>query len=188
MEEVANLLITAHEWVSRVVSAGDVAVDATMGNGYDTLFLAQCVGAAGEVIAFDIQAEALVATRRRLIDEGVVASRFQLHQRSHDELNQLVTSGVSAVVFNLGYLPRADKRVITQADSTLKALDQSLTCLRSGGVLSVMCYPGHSGGDAEAVAVVEWMQALDSSKAQVKQYRRIHAEEKSPFLMIALKR
>lgn len=188
MVEVRNLLVTAHERISQVVSAGDLVVDATMGNGHDTLFLAKCVGSGGVVIAFDMQSDALVATRERLVEEGIEPSRFQLHQKSHAELNEYVTTDVAAVVFNLGYLPRADKSLVTQTDSTIIALNHSISCLRSGGVLSVMCYPGHSGGDAEAEAVVRWMKELEPSIAKVDKYQRINAEEKSPFLMVALKR
>ena len=45
---------------------GDVAVDFTMGNGGDTLFLSKTVGESGRVYAFDIQEEALISTRAYL--------------------------------------------------------------------------------------------------------------------------
>ena len=49
---------------------GDVAVDFTMGNGGDTLFLSKTVGESGRVYAFDIQEEALTSTRAHLEANG----------------------------------------------------------------------------------------------------------------------
>ena len=41
------ILAQVHDLVRRVLRPGDVAVDATVGNGQDTLFLAECVGPTG---------------------------------------------------------------------------------------------------------------------------------------------
>ena len=49
---------------------GDTAVDFTMGNGNDTLFLSRTVGEGGRVYAFDIQEEALASTRQHLLENG----------------------------------------------------------------------------------------------------------------------
>jgi len=183
-----SLLKKSHALVSVVVRQGDVVVDATMGNGYDTLFLAQCVGSSGKVIGFDVQEKALVATGRRLLAAGVLASSFNLHRVSHAKLSEYVPSGVAAVLFNLGYLPGADKSLITQVETSLDALAQSLACLRSGGLLSVMCYPGHAGGDKEAEAVKRWMEEIDGVDADVQMVQSTRALEKSPFLLVAVKR
>ncbi len=183
-----SLLKKSHVFASAVVRPGDVVVDATMGNGYDTLFLAQCVGPVGKVIGFDIQEQALVATEKRLLESGVACSSFELHRVSHAELAEYVSSGVAAVLFNLGYLPGADKSLITQVESSLSALAQSLACLRSGGLLSVMCYPGHAGGDTEAEAVKRWMEEIDGVDADVEMVQSMRALERSPFLLVAVKR
>ena len=53
----------AHQFLAEVITKEDVVVDATMGNGHDTAFLAQL---AGQVYAFDIQEQALVNTQERL--------------------------------------------------------------------------------------------------------------------------
>lgn len=182
-----SLLKKSHAFVSAVVRPGDVVVDATMGNGYDTLFLVQSVGSAGKVIGFDVQEQALVSTQKRLLEAGVASSNFELHRVSHAELAEYAPSGVAAVLFNLGYLPGADKSLITQVETTLDALRQSLACLRSGGLLSVMCYPGHAGGDTEAEAVKRWMEKVEGVDADVQMVQRTGALEKSPFLLAAVK-
>ena len=182
------LLQKVHELVAAVVEAGDIVVDATIGNGHDTLFLAQCVGVTGKVVGFDVQLGALESTRMRLLNAGIEESNFELHHQSHAQMTAYVSGGVSAVVFNLGYLPGADKSVITMVETTLAALRQAMDCLGLGGLLTVMCYPGHSGGDTEAVAVKQWMQDQDGKTAEVCHIQRKPAGERSPFLFVATKR
>ena len=67
---------------------------------------------------------------------------------------------VDAVMFNLGYLPGADKSVITQSATTCAALDQAIRLLRTGGLVSIMVYPGHAGGVKEAEGVTAWLARL----------------------------
>jgi 16S rRNA C1402 N4-methylase RsmH len=184
-----SLTRKAHELIAEVVGLGDAVVDATMGNGHDTLFLARCVGTDGKVIGFDVQQKALDETRRRLLSEGIADSNVELHHESHDQLsNHVIPDSIAAVVFNLGYLPGADKALITQVNTTLNALTQSVSCLRKGGVLSVMCYPGHSGGDKEASAVKQWMNQCEGSSLDICCYRRREAKSNTPFLFSALKK
>lgn len=151
----------AHREVGAVVRPGDLAIDATAGNGHDTLFLAGRIGPTGRVFALDIQAEALEHTRRRLAAAGL-ASQVTLIHLGHERLctavPQAVRGRIAAVMFNLGYLPGSDKRCMTGVDTTLAALDQAAACLRPGGILSVIAYRGHAGGRAETVAVQQWIR------------------------------
>jgi len=151
----------AHELLTPYLSTGDIAVDATAGNGHDTLFLAQQVGPTGRVHAFDIQSSALDSTRERL-RQAACETPLRLHPVSHAEmLHQLPTDlrgRVAAITFNLGYLPGADRQTVTHSESTLAALRQSLLLLRPGGALSVLAYRGHPGGREEALAVGDWCE------------------------------
>jgi tRNA A58 N-methylase Trm61 len=164
----------AQEIVRQSVLAGECVVDATMGNGHDTLFLSKCVGD-GLVVGFDVQEQAVKATRERLEQAGVQADRYSLHGCGHGP--------VAAVMFNLGYLPRADKAVITTVETTLPALQQAIGLLREGGVLTVMCYPGHEGGAEEAEAVVEWAKALERRAYRVLRYGMVNAPNAPAFLL-----
>lgn len=192
-EEVVTgrLIDHAHEVIGAAVTEGDVVVDATLGNGYDTLFLARCAGKTGKVIGFDVQQMALDATRRRLldhVDNGVALSSFQLCLESHDQISCRVKSGeAAAMMFNLGYLPGADKSLITETETTLAALAQAMICLRPGGVLTVMCYPGHDGGDTEAQKVVLWAGGLGGVAESVSLIRQETSRALSPFLIVVTK-
>lgn len=177
----------AHEWVSKVVRAGDVVVDATAGNGHDSLFLAELVGAGGFVHVFDIQQQALESTRQRLEEGGCMDGRIRLHLASHARMGEIVPHGVRAVMFNLGYLPGGDKSIISRTGETLKALDSSLNLLSQDGILTVVCYPGHAGGDEEAREVERFLSTLPCDGWAVSEVRAINGNPAAPFLVAAAK-
>lgn len=139
---------------------GSVLVDATAGRGRDTLFLARVAGPVGRVHAFDVQAEALRATARRLERAGC-AGRVTLFHCGHERMAEKLEherGRVAAVMFNLGFLPWSESALTTRADTTACALEAAWSLLGPGGMLSVACYAGHAGGAGEAAAVERWMR------------------------------
>lgn len=149
--------------LSENLNAGDWVIDATAGNGHDTLFLKQCVGEEGKVWAFDVQAQALEQTKLKLTEAGLEAGTEYIHA-GHEHLLEKISEAaqekIAAIMFNLGYLPGGDKALITQTETTLNALNQSLEVLAPGGILSIILYPGHPGGSEEAEAVIRWGESL----------------------------
>ncbi len=159
-----RLTDTAHLAICRNLYPGAYAVDATVGNGHDTLFLARHVGPGGHVHGFDIQAGAIEIARGRIEDAGL-ASLATLHPCGHEEmldaLPEDMAGNTSAILFNLGYLPGGDKSVTTLSETTLLALEQAWgTFLAPGGILSVLAYPGHPAGRPEAESVLAWLGRL----------------------------
>ena len=153
-----------HQHLHGLLKPGDLAIDATVGNGHDTVFLAQRIGATGHVHGFDIQHDALLHARQHL-DKEAPGANVELHLAGHETMDRhlpgAMAASTAAIVFNLGYLPGADKSVTTRASTTLAALQLAWgTYLRPGGVLSVLCYPGHPGGQKEADAVEQWLADL----------------------------
>lgn len=153
---------TAADLLRATLSQGDVAIDGTAGRGRDTLLLAGLVGAGGRVHAFDVQAEAMDATRALLAEAGLL-DRCTLHHRCHAEMTAAVPARdhgrVGAAIFNLGYLPGGDHSLTTSAGTTLTALRSAVEMLRPGGMLVCACYTGHPGGEEEAESVHAWMRA-----------------------------
>ena len=147
----------AHQSVRAVVRPGDHVVDATAGNGHDTLLLARLVGPDGRVIAFDVQEEAIAVTRCRLAANGIEEGRVSFVNGSHTMLRHYVDRPVAVVMFNLGYLPGSDHAHTTTRDETLIALAEGWETLRESGILSVVCYRGHPGGAEEAAGVLEYV-------------------------------
>lgn len=177
----------AHRLLEDVVGEGALAIDATAGNGHDTLFLARLVGPSGRVLAFDVQAAAIESAQALLEREGV-AERVVFYQESHTLLaNRAEGGSTDGVIFNLGYLPGADRSVITETAGTLAALEAAAHVLRPGGWLCVTCYPGHSGGGDEATAVERWMETKAASGWRVARYGLIGTRKPAPFLLAAVK-
>lgn len=185
-----SLLEAAHDIVRRYLSPGDVAVDATMGNGHDTVFLAECVGDRGHVFGFDVQAQALLNTRQRLQQQGL-EGRATLCHASHAELlvriPEKLHGRIMAVMFNLGYLPGADKSVITQTQTTLDAVDAALRLLTDRGVITVLAYPGHAGGDQETRQLTDWCGRLNGRQAAVEIILSSHDQPNAPRLFVLRK-
>lgn len=149
----------AEELLRQAVEPGAAVIDATMGNGYDTLWLAGLVGETGRVYAFDIQREAVERTGARLEEAGL-ADRATLFHAGHERIAELVPGPVDAAVFNLGWLPGTDKTLRTRADTTLTAVNAALDKLKEGGLLTVCAYPGHEEGRVELEALLRWARAL----------------------------
>ena len=160
--KVRPLTMQAHDAIREVLRVGEVAIDATAGNGHDTQFLAELVGVYGTIFAFDIQPTALENTSKRLKDAGIrnVALINRDHAVLANEIPKEFHGRIAAVMFNLGYLPGADKQVATTSDSTRNGIRQAVSLLRPGGVLTILAYTGHVGGVSEARAVEEVLGEL----------------------------
>ena len=175
------------------IRPGDTAVDATCGNGHDTLALAQAVGPRGLVLAIDIQSAAIESTRALLVANDR-AGAVTLARGDHADLAGLWNihaGGFPAprvIVFNLGYLPGAGKDLITREESTLAALAQAAGLLAPDGLLLCTCYPGHPGGDAETSAVRSWMTALPHREWLVVCYEMPNQPARPPVVFAAWKR
>ena len=150
-----------HHILTNHLQEGDHAIDATAGNGYDTIFLAEQVGLSGKVIAIDIQDCAIRSTREKLESTGLI-DRVKLVTDDHaTALGKLMVNDrekIAAITFNLGYLPGSDKSIQTETKSTEEALAASIKLLSLGGCLCVTAYRGHSGGAIEAETVESFMR------------------------------
>lgn len=171
-------LAMAHTWLEEIINAGDTTVDATMGQGFDTAFLA---GLGSKVFAFDVQQLALDMTRERLSHAGVTA---ELILDGHENVDQYVSGEVKAAIFNLGYLPKSDKKLITRANTTLTALRKLLEMLSNKGRIAIMVYYGHDGGEMEKDAVLAFVSSLDQKQYQVYHYGAMNQVNQPPFLIM----
>ena len=168
----------AHDFLAQVITQEDIVVDATMGNGHDTLFLAKL---AKQVYAFDIQEQALEKTSQRIQEAGL--SNVDLILQGHETVDQFVRE-VKAAIFNLGYLPSADKSIITQPQTTIEALDKLCQMLIKGGRIAIMIYYGHEGGDIERDAVMSFVSHLPQQEYTATIYRTLNQINNPPFLVM----
>ncbi len=173
----------AHLFLHSLLRDGDRAVDATCGNGHDTLLLARLVGPRGHVWGFDIQQQAVDETGRRLA-EAELAGRVTLLPVGHEELAEHVAEPLQLVLFNLGYRPGGDRSIITRPETTGSALEQSLQLLAAGGIVLVTVYPGHSGGADEQLAVEGWSARLDPRAFHCWRMGQTNVTPDAPYLLL----
>ena len=187
------------ELLAEVVQPGDLVVDLTAGSGQDTLFLSQLVGSTGQVVAFDIQSQALLETCERMVAAGVQVrlqqEDIQLLQReagidllqlSHTELAGVLPAAPKGIIANLGYLPGDQHGLVTRPESTVMALERSCSLLAAGGRLAVVVYPGHPGGTEEGAAVSEFFAGLTDPVFHVLQMQ-VTNRPQAPFLFMVEK-
>ena len=145
---------------------GEVAVDFTMGNGNDTLFLSKLVGESGKVIAFDIQSTAIESTKALLEKNGV--TNAEVIKDSHHNMDSYAKEEtVDGIVFNFGYLPGGDHNICTKAESSIMAIEKGLSLLKVNGVMSLCIYYGGDSGFEEKDALMEYLKTIDSKKYTV---------------------
>lgn len=195
---LTRIVSWGHALLAEVIDQGDLVVDLTAGNGHDTLMLFRLVGGEGQVVAFDIQDQALQATEDRLKSNGARVRRAEtgavlarragvdLVSSCHAELDEYLPEPPKAVIANLGYLPGGDLSVITRPGTTLTALSKACVMLAPGGRLAVVIYPGHEGGKEEAEQVDSFFRGLSEQDFGVLGMR-VENRSVAPYLQIVEK-
>ncbi len=163
---IKNSLGQSHEVMRKAVREGDTVVDATAGNGGDTLFLAGLVGNTGKVYSFDIQPKAHENTLNRLKAANLQDKVRQVYD-GHQNMDLYVKEKVRAVMFNLGYLPGGDHRIGTKADSTAEAIKKALDLLEINGIITMVIYYGGDSGFEEKDFILEYIKSIDNRQFTV---------------------
>ncbi|MEO4051847.1 class I SAM-dependent methyltransferase [Solibacillus sp. CAU 1738] len=180
--KLQRVLQYAQSLLKDAVHEGDIAVDATAGNGHDTLFLAQLVGDDGYVYAFDVQKEAVDSTLHRLLDNALEHRAIVLKD-GHENIGKYVTKQVAGAIFNLGYLPGSNHEIITKPNTTIAALESLLQLLKIGGVIVLVIYHGHEGGKEERDAIIRYVSSLPQKYVHVLRYEFLNQHNDPPFVI-----
>lgn len=187
---IDKILPFAKNLLKKAVHPGDFAVDATVGNGHDTVFLAELVGESGHVYGFDIQEEAITASQERLKQQSLT-ERITLFHSGHEHLSQLIPdhchSKITGAIFNLGYLPGSDKTIVTRPETTIAAVQQLLEMMAPKGIIVLVIYHGHKGGAEERDSLLAYCQRIDQKTTHVLQYQFIN-QQNSPAFIIAVEK
>jgi len=180
---ILSHLKLAHQYWESFLQSGDFAIDATCGNGHDSLALAKLVE--GHLLCIDVQKRALERTKEHL-KKNLPSFQFKniiYHLGCHSALPSLIESP-RLIVYNLGYLPGSDKQVVTETESTLNSLRASLNALKPGGALSITCYSGHKKGEKEEKAVLSFAKSLSKKDFQVCHHQWINRLNSPSLLLI----
>lgn len=158
----SQITVWCHEIIHSQAKKGGFYIDATMGNGNDTLLLCELAGEEGAVLAFDIQDRALEATEA-LLEKNGYTGNVRLIQDGHENMDQYAGEGSADVIcFNFGYLPGGDHGISTAADTSLIAIQKGLGILKSGGMLCLCIYSGGDTGFEEKNRILSYLRNLSS--------------------------
>jgi tRNA A58 N-methylase Trm61 len=186
-----RVLPFARTLLSRAISPGDIAIDATVGNGHDTSFLAKLVGENGHVYGFDIQQQAIDATEKKLKEAGIL-NRASLFLTGHENVKTCIpeneTRMLGGAIFNLGYLPGGNKEIVTNANTTIHAVEQLISMLKVEGVVVLVIYHGHPEGMVERDQLLSFVQQLDQKEVHVLKYEFLNQRNNPPFIIAIEKR
>jgi 16S rRNA C1402 N4-methylase RsmH len=166
--------------LEKTIAEGDVVVDATCGNGNDTVFLSHLVASNGRVFAFDVQKEAIDRADQRLKEARI--ENVNLILDGHENVRKYIDAEISAAIFNLGYLPGGDKRVTTNGDTTWKAVVDLLSLLSVGGIIILVIYHGHEEGKVERDWIEKQVQTLDAGVTSVLRYEFLN-KSNAPYII-----
>lgn len=186
MQTLSNSIQVVHCLLKEALTKADLIVDATAGNGHDTLFLAEHCKPTATIYAFDIQEEALLNANKLIQSNkdslNIPTNKIEFIQDSHSELEKYIEAKIDAVIFNLGYLPGADHDLTTKEDTTLKAIKICLNKLSVNGFLAIVMYPGHEEGFREYQAIQNFTELLSKTTFTVGWYKMINHNIKAPTL------
>ncbi len=163
---IKNPVYIVKDIVRMITCKGETLIDATCGNGYDTVFLAELTGQTGTVFAFDIQKEAIENTRKKVECSGV-SNRVRLIMAGHENIDKYVDGQIACAMFNLGYLPGSDRKTSTRWQSTITGIQKSMNLLRTGGIITIIIYHGKETGYEERDKVLEFLQDIDYKQFNV---------------------
>lgn len=183
----ANAVQAAHHLLLPYLEQARVVVDATAGNGKDTLFLAMNTSTQTVIWAFDIQSSAIEHTKQTLAAAGLT-EKVRLRQVSHDNMCMTVGVSVDVVMFNLGYLPGSDRQIVTLPHTTLAAVEQACQLLSPGGVMTIVAYPGHASGNQESEVLRQYLSTLPQQHFSVACWSMLNQMNQPPLLFAVEKR
>ncbi len=175
-----KVLVFAKKLLKEKIDKNSVVIDATCGNGNDTLFLAKT--SAKKVYSFDIQKIAIERTEK-LLEENELLSKCKLILDSHANFDNYVEDEFQAVIFNLGYLPNANHDITTNGKITKLTIEKMLKRISVGGIIVVVIYWGHQNGILEKEILCSYFETLNQKNIEVLQYQFINQKNNAPFLV-----
>jgi len=156
---LVNALGLSHTYAKKAIKPGDTVVDATCGKGRDTLLLADLAGEDGHVYAFDIQEKSIKITKDLLKEKGYDNTSF--YCENHAAMDKFVPTGISCVMFNLGYLPGTDHKLQTKGETTVSAIANAMLLLKKNGIITIVIYQGGDTGFRERDMVLGFCKSID---------------------------
>lgn len=173
---LSKITDVAKIFMGKYLDDESICIDATLGNGYDSEYLTK---KAKYVYAFDIQKKAIETSKKRIQNQNI---KYILD--GHENVDQYINKKIDLAVFNLGYLPKSNKKIITKKDTTIKAIKKISKLLKKGKAVIICSYYGHDGGLEEKNAVEDFLKGLKQTEFITAKYNLINRENNPPILYL----
>lgn len=172
---LTNPVQFAHQLLSLAIRPGDTVIDATVGYGHDTCFLAERVADFGHVYGFDIQKAALEICTDRLTKANL-NQQVTLYQQGHERIITALSpeTKVQAAIFSLGALSTETQEQMTLPNTTISAYHQILSRLNRGGLLVFVNETQFTSSTEELDYLVADLARLNPDNYQVSRYQGIN--------------
>lgn len=188
MKDYLNNVISIEDiLIDRFVNFGDICLDATVGNGNDTIKLSQKVGKTGKVYAFDVQKIAIDITREKLLKSDLFYQTVLIND-SHTNVDKYINEKIAFGIYNLGYLPGSNKDITTISSTTIESIGKTLNLLKENGIIVIVSYINHDGGYEEYKSVRSYLSSQDQKKYNVFELSFINQINNPPRLFCIEKR
>ena len=180
---VSDISDLSHSIIENHLEKKNVVIDATMGNGYDTVYLGNLVGDSGKVYAFDVQEEACLNYKLKNRKNVSVVND------SHHKFDEYVIEDkVNCIMYNLGFLPGSNKEITTLAKTTMKSIEEGLEFLDSNGIMTIAVYRGHAEGKNEEHFIMEYVRNLPKNIYGVMLHEYLNRAKSAPLLIVIEKK
>lgn len=172
---VGDVSEIAHNLVNTYVKDKNIAVDCTLGNGFDCDFLCENFK---KVYAFDIQQVAIDNYEKK------GKKNVTLISDSHHNIEHYVSEEIDLVMYNLGFLPGGDKCITTMSNTTLASINSALKLLKAGGLITIAVYIGHEEGKRESENLLNYLSSLAKKDYAVMVHSYLNRSKNAPYLIV----
>ncbi len=176
---VGNISDLSHYIIKNFVLNKHIAIDATLGNGYDTDFLSSIFN---KVYAFDIQED---ACRNYIYKKK---DNVEVINASHHLFKKYINEKVDCIMYNLGFLPGGNKEITTLHETSLESIKEGLDILENGGIMTICIYRGHYEGKIEETCILEYLKKLPKNQFGVMVQFYLNRQDISPLLVVIEKK
>lgn len=176
---VADISNLSHFIINEFLENKVVAIDGTLGNGFDTDFLSKKFE---KVYSFEIQKEACSKYKER--------NKENVHiiNDSHHLFKNYINENVDCIMYNLGFLPGGDKGITTMHNTSLESIKSGLEMLKCGGIMTICIYKGHTEGKIEETCILKYLSDLPKNKYGVMTHSYLNRSDTSPSLVVIEKK
>lgn len=168
--------------MKKYVSDVKIAVDMTVGNGFDSKNILEILKPE-KLYCFDIQKEAL-DNSKKLLEQY---SNYEVILENHKNFDKFVKENIDFAIYNLGYLPKGDKFITTNAEDVEESLKKLIGKLNSKGIVFITFYIGHLSGQMESLEISKFLEGLNQKEYTILKFTFENQKNNPPYVVMIQK-